>query len=126
MQRLVVLALSIVLFATLLGTDPAVAAKPERYRSQIFNAYWSSRHKISAHTFHKTQWYTGVYSSGDEFFSDLYRNVQRCTRHAGHLRCKEISNWYGSVRDLGTGSFVIDRKLDTGALTATYRLNDAE
>jgi hypothetical protein len=126
MQRLVVLALSVVVFVTLLGAGPAGAAKPDRYRSQIFNAYWNSRHKISHHTYHKTQWYTGVYSSGDEFFSDLYKNVQRCTRHAGHTRCKEITNWYGSIRDLGTGSFAIDRKLDTGTLTATYRLDDAQ
>jgi hypothetical protein len=125
MRRLIVLILGVAVLATL-SASPASAAKPDRYRSQIFNAYWNSRRKISNTTYDKTQWYAGVYSSGDEFFSDLYRNVQQCTRHAGQTRCKEISDWYGSIRALGTGSFVIDRKLDTGTLTATYRLDDAQ
>ena len=83
MKRFVVLVLSLAVFLTL-GMNPAGAAKPERYRSQAFNAYWNSRQRIDRNTYDRTQWYAGVYSSGDRFFSDLYKNVERCTRRAGH------------------------------------------
>src|SRR6266571_8858038 len=124
MQRFAVLVLSMALFVTL-GTNPAGAAKPDHYRSQVFNAYWNSRRKIDRTTYVRTQWYAGVYSSNDQFFSDLYKDVVRCTRHAGHTRCRSVSDWYGSIRHLGAGSFSIDQKLDTGTLTATYRLRDS-
>ena len=123
MRRVVVLVLSLAVLGAL-GMSPANAAKHERYRSEIFNAYWNSHHKVDSTTFDRQTWYVGVYSSGDNFFSDLYRSVEQCSKLSGHIRCKQVSYWYASIRKLGSGTFSIDRKLDTGSLTATYDLVD--
>jgi hypothetical protein len=106
------------------GMSPANAAKHQRYKSEIYNAYWSSRKKIDSNTYVETTWYSGVYASGDNFWSDLYKSVDRCTKVSRRIRCHGVSYWYGDIRALGTGSFTIDRKLETGSFTGTYTLKD--
>ena len=109
-----------------LGTQIANATKPERYSSQVFNAYWNHRRKIDNHKFRLSQWYTGVYSSGEDFWSDLYKSVSVCTHDDnGRQRCKSKSYWYGAIQDLGSGSFSVDQKLESWSLDATYPLEDA-
>jgi hypothetical protein len=99
-------------------------AAPEKYPSKFFNAYWNTRAKIDSTDYKKIQWYSGVYDSGDgNFWSDLYRSVQRCEKRDGPDRCHGGSFWYGDINDLGDGTFTMDSTLTTGHLDATYRLH---
>jgi hypothetical protein len=110
-----------------LGTGIASAGKPERYVSQSFNAYWNHRRKIDRTHYIQSQWYAGVYDSGEDFWSDLYKSVRLCTKgDDGRTRCRSKAFWYGDINDLGDGSFTIDSQLETGSLEATYRLESRE
>jgi hypothetical protein len=122
MSRFVLVAMAAtVLVGSAVGT---ASAGPDKSTSQIFNAYWDSRHKVDDTHYLRTEWYSGVYSSGSGFFSDLYKSVDLCSHQSGRTRCSEEDYWYGSIDSLGTGSLNIDSKLDTGAFTATYSLRD--
>ncbi len=101
---------------------PGASAAPQKYNSKVFNAYWTTRQWIDSDTYLRTTWYSGVYESGDGFWSDLYKDVERCDQRAGNDRCKSVRFWYGDINDLGTGSFTMDSKLASGHLTATYKL----
>jgi len=106
-------------------TTGASAARPERYDNRFFNAYWNSRRKVDRDTYLRITWYSGVYTSGaDDFWSDLYKDVERCQKLNGRDRCHQTSYWYDSIDSIGDGSFDIDRTLNGGTLTATYRLRD--
>jgi hypothetical protein len=108
-----------------LGAMGAQAAKPDKYDNKFFDAYWNSRRKIDHDTYLKTTWYSGVYVSGDSsFWSDLYKNTELCHRLDGRDRCSQRANWYDSIDSLGSGSFTIDTRLNSGQLTATYELHD--
>ena len=106
-------------------TTGASAAKPERYDNRFFNAYWNSRRKVDHDTYLRVTWYSGVYASGDDdFWSDLYKDVERCQKRDGRDRCHQKTFWYDSINSIGSGSFDIASTLDGGNLTATYRLRD--
>lgn len=118
--------LAVLIGASLLvpfGAIAANAAKPSRYTSTSFNAYWDTRRKIDNDTYLRIEWYSGVYDSGEgNQWSDLYKDVERCDKRVGHDRCHQKTWWYDSIDNFGTGGFTVDRRLDTGHLDATYRL----
>jgi hypothetical protein len=122
-RALVVLLGTMLLFP--LGATGAGAARPEKYDNRFFNAYWNTRRKVDNDTYLRTTWYSGVYTSGEgDFWSDLYKDVERCQKLDGRDRCRQKTYWYDSINDIGSGSFTIDSRLDGGQLTATYQLRD--
>jgi hypothetical protein len=124
MRRAIVVLLGALLLVPAWATG-ASAAKPQKYDNQFFNAYWNSRRKVDHDTYLRITWYSGVYVSGDtDFWSDLYKDVESCQKQTGHDRCHQKSYWYDSINSIGDGSFTIDRTLNGGNLTATYRLRD--
>jgi hypothetical protein len=102
---------------------PSAGAATERYQSQTLNAFWHTKKVVDPDTYRRTTWYAGVYGSGDNFWSDLYKEVQRCQVREGPDRCREVSFAYGAIRDIGDGSFWVNRRLSAGHLEATYRMH---
>ena len=66
-----------------------------------------------------------MYDSGEgNFWSDLYKDTERCQKLEGHDRCRQKNFWYDDIREVGDGgSFSIDSTLEGGSLVATYRLH---
>jgi hypothetical protein len=64
----------------------------------------------------------GIYTSGDEIWSDLYQSVYKCRRVDGRRRCNRVLSRYGDITDLGDGSFTMSNDLSEGHLEATYEL----
>jgi hypothetical protein len=120
-----ILAMAVVAAVGLVGLGaPAANAVSEKYQSRSLNAFWHIRKTVDADTYLRTTWYAGAYQSGEgDFWSDLYKETQRCQVRDGRDRCREVSFAYGAIRDLGDGSFTVDRKVTTGHLKATYRLH---
>ncbi len=118
MRRLVV----IILGATLLLSSVAThaSARPERSTSRSYNAFWHLTRKVDADTYLNITWYAGVYDSGEGFWSDLYKYVERCQRGPGRDRCHSGPYMVGVIEDLGDGAFTLDKGLDTGTFDATY------
>ena len=104
------------------GAPNAVAAS-ERYQSQTLDAFWHSKKVVDADTYLRTTWYAGVYETGDGLWSDLYKDVERCQVRGGPDRCRGVSFAYGEIRDIGGGSFWVNRRLSAGHLEATYRMH---
>lgn len=124
MRRFIAVLLGAALLVPI-GSVGAHATRPERYKSVYFNAYWNTRRKIDHDTYLRTTWYSGAYDSGEgEFWSDLYKDTERCQKRDGADRCRQKSYWYGDINSVGDGgSFAIDGTLDAGNLVATYRLH---
>jgi hypothetical protein len=123
MRRLFVV---MVVLALSLAFVPAVhAGQPEpgreRYETQGVNAFWYSTRRISSDVYLRITWYLGAYQS-EEFWSDLYRSVERCERRPGRDRCRGKSNQTGVINDIGDGSFTVAADFSTAHLEATYRL----
>ncbi len=121
MRRLLLLGALVV--ALLPFGAPSAGAVTERYQSQTLDAFWHSKKVVDADTYRRTTWYAGVYESGDDFWSDLYKDVQRCQVREGRDRCRGVSSASGAIRDLGDGSFSVNRRLSAGHLEATYRMH---
>jgi hypothetical protein len=114
-----------VVFALSLAVAPAAQAGQtptrERHETQGVNAFWYLNREISSDVYLRITWYLGAYQ-GDEFWSDLYRTVERCERRPGRDRCRTKSNMTGVIEDIGDGSFTVAADLSTAHLEATYRL----
>ena len=127
MRRLIVVAVGMAAVFSLTLPAPALTGPRERYDTIGLDAFWHSTRRIDRTTYLRTTWYAGAYiSEGHQesvFWSDLYKDVQRCERRDGHDRCRTAAYWVGVITELGSGdSFSVDRKLTTGRLIATYRL----
>jgi hypothetical protein len=109
------------------GIQAAQAARPfhEGYQSTDVNAFWHSKVKVDNDTYLRITWYAGAYDNAEEgFYSDLYRNVEKCQKRNGPDRCRYQQSlaWYGFTRRTDTNSFTIDKQLTAGHLDATYKL----
>lgn len=105
----------------------AQAAKPSHggYQSTDVNAFWHSKVTVDSDTYLRITWYAGAYDNAQEgFFSDLYRDVERCQKQNGPDRCSYVRamSWYGSTRRTDTNSFTMDKQLTAGHLDASYNL----
>ncbi len=118
MRRFWVIVLGAALLVPLAA--PGASARPERYTSRSYNAFWYLTREIDADTYLNITWYAGVYDSGEGFWSDLYRYAERCERRPGEDRCRSRPYMVGVIEDLGDGSFTLDKRLDTGTFDATY------
>jgi hypothetical protein len=131
MRRLIVLAVGISVASSLTLPAQALTGPRERYDTVGLDAFWHSTRRIDRSTYLRTTWYAGAYvSEGHQeyvFWSDLYKDVERCEERDGRDRCRTAAFWVGVIDELAEGeSFSVDRKLTTGRLIATYRLRQHE
>lgn len=119
MRRFWIVVMGAALVIPLAAPSGATAA-PERYTSRSYNAFWHITRKVDADTYLRITWYAGVYESGEGFWSDLYRYVERCERRPGRDDCRRGRYMVGVIEDLGRGSFELDKRLRTGTFEATY------
>lgn len=131
MRRLIVLMVGLSVVLSLGVPAQALTGPRERYDTIGLDAFWHSERRIDRTTYLRTTWYAGAYISEDHtestFWSDLYKDVQRCEERDGRDRCRTASYWVGIIDELGGGdSFSVDRKLTTGQLTATYRMRQRD
>jgi hypothetical protein len=131
MRRLIVLAVGIPVAFSLTLPARALTGPRERYDTAGLDAFWHSTRKIDRSTYLRTTWYAGAYvSEGHQeylFWSDLYKDVQRCEERDGRDRCRTAAYWVGVIDELAEGeSFSVDHKLATGQLIATYRLRQRD
>lgn len=117
MRRAVILMVGAALAVSMFAS-PASAA--DRSKSQSYNAFWHIRTRVDRDTYLRITWYAGVYATGEDFWSDLYRSTQVCERGSGRDRCRSGPYLYGVIDDLGDGTFELDRGLDSGTFVATY------
>lgn len=123
MRRLSVLMVVLALSLAVVPAAQAGQSEPvrERHETQGVNAFWYSTRELSSDAYLKITWYLGAYE-GEEFWSDLYRSVERCERRPGRDRCRNRSNQTGVIEDIGDGSFTVAADLSNAHLEATYRL----
>jgi hypothetical protein len=131
MRRLIVLAVGISVALCLTLPAQALTGPRERYDTIGLDAFWHDTRRIDRSTYLRTTWYAGAYvSEGHQeylFWSDLYKDVQRCEERDGRDRCRTAAYWVGIIDELARGdSFSVDRKLTTGRLIATYRLRQRD
>jgi hypothetical protein len=131
MRRLIVVAVGMSAVFSLTLPAQALTGPRERYDTIGLDAFWHSKRRIDRTTYVRTTWYAGAYISDghqeSDFWSDLYKDVQRCEERDGHDRCRSAAYWVGVINELGAGdSFSVDRKLTTGELIASYRLRQRE
>jgi hypothetical protein len=110
------------LLTAMMVSGGRVAGAAERYESQSVNSFWHQRKQVDADTYLRTTWYAGAYQTGEGFWSDLYKNVRRCEKRQGRDRCRRTSFTVGVIRDIGAGSFSVNRGLGEAHLEVTYRL----
>jgi hypothetical protein len=113
------------LVLSLSGQAQAAEQHHERYQSSYVNAFWHSRVTVDSDTYLRITWYVGAYDSGEQgFFSDVYRDVDRCQKRDGRDRCNysRALSWYGYTSRSSTNSFTIDKRLTEGHLDAYYKL----
>jgi hypothetical protein len=118
MRRLWIIVLGAVLLFPLAA--PGASARPLRENSRSYNAFWYLTRRVDANTYVNITWYAGVYESGDSFWSDLYRYVERCERRPGRDRCRSGPYMVGVIEDNSSGTFTLDAGLATGVFEATY------
>jgi hypothetical protein len=118
MRRLWVLVLGVALLIPLAA--PAASGRPMREQSRSYNAFWYLTREVDSDTYLNITWYAGVYESGDGFWSDLYRYVERCERRPGRDRCRRGAYMVGVIEDLSGGTFTLDQDLTSGVFEATY------
>ncbi len=131
MRRLIALMVGMLAVVSLALPAQALTGPRERYDTIGLDAFWHSERRVDRTTYLRTTWYAGAYLSEDHhestFWSDLYKDVQRCEERDGRDRCRTASYWVGVINELGRGdSFSVDRKLTTGRLIATYRMRQRE
>jgi hypothetical protein len=112
-----------------LWVSPAVARQRERFQSTGLDAFWHSERRIDRDHYLQITWYAGAYVSqqGDRtrFFSDLYKDVDRCERREGRDRCRNHAFLVGYRKSLGVGeSLEVDRRLTSGSLHLTYPMKE--
>jgi hypothetical protein len=113
------------LVLSLSGQAQAAEPRHENYQSSYVNAFWHSRVAVDNDTYLRITWYVGAYDSGEQgFFSDVYRDVERCEKRSGRDRCsyRQALSWYGYTSRSGANSFTVDSQLTAGHLDAYYKL----
>jgi hypothetical protein len=109
--------------ATGLTAGPALASHThQRFHSEAAFAVWQTKTPISSTEFKVTTWFVGLFPSNHGTFSDVEREVAKCTKVNGHLRCRGVSFAFG-FRRLSASQFTFDsRHLNSASVDATYQL----
>ncbi|HEV8571661.1 MAG TPA: hypothetical protein VGR49_01270 [Actinomycetota bacterium] len=125
MRRVWMAALAAALVVVMAGPGQAVELSHERSKGGSANAFWYRTKNISPTKYRFTTWYVGVFTGGEESWSDLYQEVDMCRRRPGRDRCRLVKYRIGVINLTGEGdSFTVEGRARSAELSATYPLQE--